>query len=122
MTEAFLIGSRVYGTPREDSDIDLVVRMDPETAAALCIASGVGVMAPLRFGPLNIIYAVTDEQYESWRLGLIDVLALKTRLGRPVTREEARDIFESYRAIHANGKSGPVEHDVVPANDDGVFF
>lgn len=28
---AFLTGSRVYGTPKEDSDIDLVVFMDKNT-------------------------------------------------------------------------------------------
>lgn len=46
MTPAFLTGSRVYGTPRPDSDWDLVLLVDDATCDALkaaeetCIACG----------------------------------------------------------------------------------
>ena len=54
--EAFITGSRVYGTPTETSDVDLVVLMDQGTRDALIQEFGL----PVRCGKLNII-ALTDE-------------------------------------------------------------
>lgn len=130
--KAFLIGSHVYGEPRPDSDIDLVIRIDPKEAFKLGDLGGWsgGPLTPIRFGKLNIIYAISDEQYECWVKGLADILAL----GRKVTREEAKEIFESYRAIHNNGRSGPNCDDTFPvtpapalaptpvADDDDIPF
>ena len=35
MSKAFITGSRAYGAPREDSDLDLVIRVSIEDAQAL---------------------------------------------------------------------------------------
>lgn len=99
MTTPFLIGSHVYGTPRPDSDIDLVVRMTGKLAIRLYELAGVNPHMPLRFGSLNIIPAVTDEEYEAWMTGLREVLQLQEDSGEPVTREQAVRIFKRQRDL-----------------------
>jgi len=95
----FLVGSHVYGTPRPDSDIDLVVRMEPEVAGRLYELAGQSPDGPLRFGKLNVIPALDDEQYRAWTRGLACVLALRSE-GKPVDCATARDIFRAEPAIH----------------------
>lgn len=86
--EAFLTGSRVYGTPTEDSDWDLVVLTTDATALALH-----DVFAPdepasrqgsIKVGKLNLILITNLAEYGAWRAGTEQ---LKARA--PVTREEA---------------------------------
>lgn len=101
---AFLTGSRAYGTPREDSDVDLVIRVrDAATLAAIIEAadptdatnkpSAVGFRtASFRFGTLNLIIAHTDRQYADWRDGTATLIAEK-----PVTRERAVEVFSELR-------------------------
>ena len=87
---SFITGSRVYGTPTEKSDIDLVVLMDKETRGTLGNASANEGF--LRFNKLNII-AVTDmHEYLVWWTCKEKCLEVKEKLGRPLTREEAVDI------------------------------
>ncbi len=98
---SFLTGSRAYGTPRVDSDIDLVVLVSQDDANVLWHNNGDSSLpasqnfdAPtLRFGDLNLIAIIDDEdgrkQFEIWR----DVTeALKQRA--PVTKEEAIKAFD----------------------------
>lgn len=98
---AFLTGSQVYGIPREDSDVDLVVLMEPEQAAELADAMGVevereqvGRYPSLQFtvGKLNLIVEADPALFDVWAKG--------TRLlldRAPVTREEAVAEFAKLR-------------------------
>jgi len=82
---AFITGSRVYGTPREDSDLDLVVLCDDQAHELLHLHGADGALyAPVRFANLNIIVLRDPAQFEAWRKTTEN---LKARA--PVTREEA---------------------------------
>ena len=94
----FLVGSHVYGTPRPDSDIDLVIRMTPEVATRLYELAGQSPDGPLRFGALNLIPALDDEQYAAWVKGLEQVMLL--RQAGSVSCAVARDVFRTEPAIH----------------------
>lgn len=88
---AFVTGSRVYGTPREDSDVDLCVVISSEDLAVLTeLADGDGASsASIRFGKLNLI-ALTPANYEAW---LESTETLKLR--KPVTRDEAVTVIKA---------------------------
>jgi len=112
MSKPFLTGSRVYGTPRADSDIDLVVLVTPEELDKLALFADVKMeeMAPfedryggdaeirrsLRFGKLNMICVCEDQEYHVWKDGTA-LLAEKKKKTGPVTREEAVRLFEHLR-------------------------
>lgn len=84
---AFLTGSRVYGTPRPDSDIDLVILVDGLTGDALeLLKEGDGA---IRFGRLNLIACYDKQDFLNWKKGT-DQLREIARLEGPVTREQAR--------------------------------
>lgn len=87
MENAFVTGSRVYGTPRPDSDIDLCVTGISELDYHLLRenaddhkGSGDGSLV---FGRLNLILLDAAE-FEVWREATNELAARK-----PVTREEA---------------------------------
>jgi hypothetical protein len=96
MADVFITGSRAYGTPREDSDLDLVVLTDMESitemaklsdnADANVCFSGSGLFdgASLRFGKLNLLCFLEQDQFDAWQQTTIELAAR-----RPVTREEA---------------------------------
>lgn len=65
---AFITGSHAYGTPTEDSDVDLVIRCNDATACRLRELSDDPTGA-VRFGKLNLVLCTTDEQAAVWRLG-----------------------------------------------------
>lgn len=115
MDEAFMVGSRVYGSPREDSDLDLVVPMAPDVAAKLYELAGLPLTGPLYFGKLNIIPATSDAQYEAWTDGLAVVLAEQEVKKQPVSMARARDIFRAFDAIHDNPSADS------PAAEGGEF-
>ena len=97
-----LTGSRAYGTPRPDSDVDLVVLVDRPTQAAMlklfppedydeaAYADCSG--RTIRVGDLNLIMVTTEAELEVWRRG---TEALKAEA--PVTRARAVQVFESLR-------------------------
>lgn len=91
---AILTGSRAYGTPRPDSDVDLVIRLSPETLVQLIAASDKHAEYPennsasVRFGILNLICVTSDSAYETWRSNTAALVARK-----PVTRDEAIESF-----------------------------
>lgn len=73
---AFITGSRAYGTPNAESDVDLVIRVDENTAAMLRKLSDKtteiaqkGAKTPVRFGNLNLILCETDDEWAVWRVG-----------------------------------------------------
>ncbi len=88
--QAFLTGSYAYGTPREDSDIDLVIRCDEETAKFLSEMRDDKTTPAIKFGKLNFIPCTDDAQYTAWRAG---TTALEYR--KPVERETACTMFIS---------------------------
>lgn len=97
---AFLTGSRVYGEPHKDSDVDLVVLVsasdlkklrplsdtegDEETANYIA-AGGI----PLRFGSLNLICCCDAKMYLIWRRGTAALKKRSRQTGRPITRDRA---------------------------------
>ena len=93
---AFLTGSRVYGSPTNSSDVDLVVCV---TKAELEIlrdlahsqdgSGGPDVSASLRFGRLNLITVTDTTDYETWAEGTRRLIERK-----PVTRDTAVETFK----------------------------
>ncbi len=86
---AILTGSRVYGKPTEDSDIDLVVLMSPEKGADLAALMGEGLN-------LNVIVETDPKQFEIWGVGT----ALLTAQA-PVSRDTAVAVFAEMREKEA---------------------
>lgn len=100
---AFLTGSRVYGKPREDSDIDLVVLMEDESAETLIdLENEFGNVSQygklftnsLKFGNLNLIVCSSKEEFEAWKKGT-KILLDECMLNGPVTKAAACVIFEN---------------------------
>lgn len=92
---AFLTGSRAYGTPREDSDIDLAVFIPQEQFAAfrgLCKSAEASPSregdypngVAFRFGNLNLLAFWHEPSFIAWRDATAELVARK-----PVTRDEA---------------------------------
>lgn len=115
--KCLLTGSRVYGTPRLDSDVDMVVLIeDPEDYYILAQESefntqGAKLRADqsyngrsLRFGKLNIIAVLKDEMvFEAWRKGTDFLKSI-----RPVTKEQACLIFDTMFGVVMEQKKGEV--------------
>lgn len=102
---SFLTGSRVYGTPKPDSDYDLVVDMDPETALDVRKAAGVKPGMPIRFGVLNLIPVTSEAEYDAW-LDATAACVDKRNTSGPLTRDEAITIHKKIRTerkvLHGN--------------------
>ena len=77
---SFLTGSRAYGNPREDSDIDLAVLLSSEELQQLRNHASrnenesahpemrVYKGASLRFGKLNLLVFTDEQQYLAWQV------------------------------------------------------
>ena len=99
-TNPFLTGSRVYGTPNEDSDIDLVVFGDPKTFNLLkLMQDGIKNVFNncLRFGKLNIIYCTDPTDYSVWWDGTQDLINHVRTTGRTIDKELATFHFDVIR-------------------------
>jgi predicted nucleotidyltransferase len=112
--KAFLTGSQIYGTPRPDSDIDLVVwlsigdleKVRELTKPKLTIWERISNCfvekeedeyhgcdsAVFRFGSLNLLVVTTEKAYNDWRDGTEELRAMS-----PVTREQAIETFRRKR-------------------------
>jgi hypothetical protein len=99
-TMAILCGSRAYGTPREDSDVDLVIQLTLDEELTLREGLGIDPTGTLRIGKLNLIIARTDEQYALWCKGIEELKEMA-----PVSRQEAIEYFD---VIFARCKDGQV--------------
>lgn len=103
---AFVTGSRAYGTPRPDSDVDLVVPIDAAALRELLdvvnedeVSSGSGYHGvSLRFGRLNLICVTGPRQLDAWSSG---TKALKAKA--PVARDEAVALFKSLLDAWSSG-------------------
>ncbi len=94
----FLTGSRCYGIPRDDSDIDLVVYLDEadleemDTLENIVMDKdeelesmyGQAYTKSLRFGNLNLICCTDDKVFEAWR-----IITRELKQMTPVPREFA---------------------------------
>jgi hypothetical protein len=92
--KAFLTGSRAYGTPRPDSDVDLVVCVSKDEAAKLRELSDDPDARSVRFGRLNLVICTDRKLWDAWALGTDE---LKARA--PVTRDEAKRVLSHYRQL-----------------------
>lgn len=102
--QSFLTGSRAYGTPRPDSDIDLVVYVTVDDLSKLIELSdkvsefghpgGVNYEdgCCLRFGPLNLICVTSQVHFDTWKKGTEELISNK-----PVTREVAVETLQRHR-------------------------
>lgn len=90
----FLTGSRAYGQPRPDSDIDLVMLVDENLAYQLAKLSDSG-KAPIRFGNLNLVFVFSDKEYFAWQ-GATEELVRRKKEGELITREEAIKTIDGY--------------------------
>lgn len=95
---AFLTGSRAYGTPRPDSDVDLCVLLSHDDLEALALqapqpngepASGDDNDASLRFGRLNVIAMTDPDRFAAWKEATTELVARK-----PVTRDQAIKLID----------------------------
>lgn len=100
----FNTGSRTYGTPHEDSDFDVVVRVTQQQMLVLVLAADIDVAAchdyveylgvkgidlSLRFGRYNVLCVTTEAQLGCWTDGTLEL-----QMRAPVTREEAVATFQ----------------------------
>lgn len=112
--QAVLTGSRAYGKPRADSDIDLVVLLPRADVQRLLLradedggkdSSSLGDAArdsapfsrSMRFGNLNLICCSTVESFRCWKDGTAYLKAKADRTGQPVTRDDAVAYFTELR-------------------------
>lgn len=91
---AYITGSRAYGTPREDSDIDLVIAA-PQKDCELLWGQKDLSSASVRYGRLNLVVFASDTDigkanYAKWK-AVHDALVAES----PVTREYAIQKFQS---------------------------
>ena len=115
---AFLTGSRVYGSPRVTSDVDLVVLVSPETLDQLALLSDGppgdydSPSVSLRFGRLNLICVSEPEDAADWAVGT-DMLSA----GAPVFRPVAVDLFKNLFTIRNNQRERErSEREAMPVN------
>lgn len=108
MSKAFLTGSHVYGRPHDESDIDLVVRMEKSEINRLLSllplhqvgnleqsGSDNGIPS-IRVGNLNLIMCDSDAEYSIWKDGTEKLSSHRLKCG-PVTRVHAVEYFDFIR-------------------------
>lgn len=96
-TRAFITGSRRFGTPREDSDLDVVMLVDPTMLPLLAQHSDpvydpsvhYGKISAFRFGDLNIIALTDATEFDIWERVSSELAARVKTTGKPVTRNQA---------------------------------
>ena len=108
--QSFLTGSRAYGTPRPDSDIDLctlVSYRDMRTIMEACNQTDIGSPVPrsisLKFGQLNLILTCDPRSFAEWQVATRDLWE-----ARPVTRDDAIEHFKKCEAVREVAKK-PLE-------------
>ena len=85
--DSFITGSRAYGTPRPDSDLDIAVLCDNN--ANLLWQLTEKDRNSCRFGKLNLITFTNKNNFERWRKVTNDLIKRA-----PVTRDVAIKAFQ----------------------------
>jgi hypothetical protein len=98
---AFLTGSQAYGTPTDESDVDLAIVVSSDDAERLhSLASrrggSGGGWVSLYFGRLNLVCLAPDE-FDAWKMANDQLKAEK-----PVTKERAIELIDAAKAIAGN--------------------
>jgi len=109
---ALLSGSHKYGTPHENSDVDLVVYMSPEDAHVLCANADSCVRhnptySSCRYGKLNLMVCTDLKYYGTWESGLAVLTLRKLTENQPITRKQAIEVFSNERAVAGVGSLYP---------------
>ncbi len=102
--DAFVTGSHAYGSPRPDSDVDLVVFVSPTDAEVIRAESDTKAI-PIRYGNLNLIITTDQQEYFAWQKFTDDMKAKRDELGIPISPEEARQEFLPRRIRCGSGTS-----------------
>lgn len=97
---AFLTGSRVYGSPAPDSDIDIAVLLSHGEIAQLLnlskqneeVSETPGATCSIRFGNLNIIATHIETEFAAWLIATRDLEKVK-----PVPKEDCCKHFDKVR-------------------------
>lgn len=107
MGEPFITGSRCYGEPTEESDLDLVVHMPAEVADKIWeelfpgqprgsdeySTTTTNHFSVFRFGQLNLIATHTNAAYDAWKVGTDKCVAQLLKKRKALTRTEAVTII-----------------------------
>lgn len=108
--KSFLTGSQVYGTPKEDSDIDLVVRISEDDLCILRRLTGTESQKytdmncqTFRFGKLNLICTGSKDSMRVWKEGT-EILSDRDISGEEITKDKAIEVFDKLR--EENGIKG----------------
>lgn len=89
---SFITGSVAYATATEDSDLDLVVLVSPDTKNKLKeISDNQGY--PIKFGCLNLVCVTSEEEWAAWKLATIRC----QNTPAPISKEQAIKIHEHSR-------------------------
>lgn len=119
--ERFCTGSRVYGTTREDSDLDVVCLCSGREFLKLWRSSdtlkeefennGISESTEyppedqsLRFGKLNLLCFESSLKFAAWKEGTRNLIAR-----RPVTRDEAIEELDRCYTEHRNDRNMQIE-------------
>jgi hypothetical protein len=93
---AFIGGSRWYGKPTPNSDVDLCILVTEQEAEILASQADIPNSKrencgsfPLKFGKLNLIVCVEEETFNLWFEGRNQLKELA-----PVTRQQAIEKFK----------------------------
>ena len=100
----FFTGSRVYGKPTDESDLDIVMlvsELDREVLkefGSLNRDHKVGEDLSVRFGMLNVIIVINEQEYDAWRDATDNLFTMSVESG-PVGRDEVvLEIDKQYQA------------------------
>jgi hypothetical protein len=95
MTKAFLTGSRVYGQPTPESDVDLVVFISEEDKEILSKLAD--TILPIRFGKLNVIALTNEDAFDAWKAATKKVKhhMLLNNDSKPLDKKDACLLFEA---------------------------
>lgn len=104
MDNAFITGSRAYGVPRFDSDLDVVLLIEDADTRGHFIQHADSILGQsagdqndlatlsVKCGTVNFIICKSKEQFDLWKRGTDDLLK-----NRPVLRQQAIEYFNALR-------------------------
>lgn len=98
----FITGSRAYGQPNAESDVDLVLLVDDLTTFTLTQQSETKAV-PVRYGNLNLILCHSEEEYDAWEKFTQDMIEKARTTGEPVSSDEAKEVFRTRRIRCGSG-------------------